>query len=152
MSSPFAAPYAQPAPGVYAPPPPPVRRRTLGVVARLVAVITVPVASVVGAIAGWRVGLGTGKELAGRPRGAAVDLSVLTPVRYDVLLGEVAFWVATALGVWAVVQGIVAIVRARGRGQGIAAVIVAGLGPLVFGAAVFVLLTAGMGAGTGIGG
>ena len=69
-----------------------------------------------------------------------------------VLMGEVSFWVGTAIGVWALVQGIIAIVKGRGRGAGIAAVVIAALGPIAFGAVVQGFLTAGLAAGTGIGG
>jgi hypothetical protein len=105
-----------------------------------------------GAIASYRTGLGAGRELTARAFAADFDWSILTPVRDWVLLGEVSFWVGTALGVSALVLGVVAIVTARGRGAGIAAVIVAALGPIVFGAVVQGFLTAGLTAGTGIGG
>jgi hypothetical protein len=109
-------------------------------------------ASLVGAIAAWRVGLGAGRALASRPIDADFDWSVLTPVREWVLAGEIAFWFGTVVGLWALVQGVVAIATARGRGAGIAAVVIAALGPVAFALVVQALLTAGLTAGSGIGG
>ena len=117
----------------------------------LIALVATVGASISGAIASYRIGLGAGREITARTFDADFDWSILTPVRDWVLLGEVSFWAGTALGVWALVQGIVAIVTARGRGAGIAAVIVAALGPIAFGAVVQGFLTAGLAAGTGMG-
>jgi hypothetical protein len=136
----------------YGTPVPVKRSSVLGVVALALAIIATVGASVLGAIASFRIGLGAGRELTSRPLDADFDWSILAPVREWVQLGEVAFWVGTALGVWALVQGVVAIVTARGRGAGIAAVIIAALGPIAFGAVVQGFLTAGLTAGTGIGG
>jgi hypothetical protein len=131
---------------------PPVKRSSvLGVVALALALVATVGASLVAAIASYRIGLGAGRQITAGALDTDFDWSVLTPVRDWVLLGEVSFWVGTALGVWALVQGVVAIVSARGRGAGIAAVIVAALGPIVFGAVVQGFLTAGLSAGTGIG-
>lgn len=144
-----AAPAAASAP-VYGVPP--VKRSSvLGVVALALALVATVGASLVAAIASYRIGLGAGRQITAGALDTDFDWSVLTPVRDWVLLGEVSFWVGTALGVWALVQGVVAIVSARGRGAGIAAVIVAALGPIVFGAVVQGFLTAGLSAGTGIG-
>jgi hypothetical protein len=118
----------------------------------VLSLVAVAGASLLGAIASFRIGLGAGRELTARPIDARFDWAVLSPVREWVLTGEIAFWVGTVLGIWALVQGIVAIVTGRGRGAGIAAVIVAALGPFVFGAVVQGFLSAGLAAGTGIGG
>ncbi|MBN9179258.1 hypothetical protein [Microbacterium sp.] len=152
MSSPFAAPYVPPAPGAYAPPTAERRGPGLGITAMVVALVAVPLAVGAAAVIGFRVGLGAGKEIAARPFGTTFDLSVLTPVRYDVLAGEIVFWTATALGVWALAQGIVALATARGRGPALIAVVVAALGPILFVGAAAVFVQAGMGAGSGIGG
>ncbi|KAF2414454.1 hypothetical protein B1729_04235 [Microbacterium sp. B35-04] len=164
--------WSAPPAGAYAPPPgyappvgyavapgtapayggPPARRSSvLGVVALALALVATVGAGIMGAIASYRIGLGAGREITARALDADFDWSILTPVRDWVMLGEVAFWVGTALGVWALVQGVVAIVTARGRGAGIAAVIVAALGPIVFGGVVQGFLTAGLAAGTGMG-
>ena len=115
----------------------------------IVAAVVVPL--VVG-VATFNVGLGAGRELALRPLDADFDWSVLTPVRDWVLVAELSFYVGTALGVWAIVQGIIAIVTDRGRRTGIAAVAVAVLGAILFAIALQSGLTAGLAAGTGIGG
>ncbi|WP_345803205.1 hypothetical protein AAIB33_09045 [Microbacterium sp. AZCO] len=141
---------AQPAFG--GPLPTPARRGTLGVVALVLGILAAVGAAVVVSIAAFQIGLGTGKELANRPLSSDFDWSVLSPVRDWVLLGEVAFWTGTVLGLWALAQGVVAIVSARGRGFGIAAVAVAVFGPVLFVIAVNVFLTAGFAAGSGIGG
>ncbi|MFT4235512.1 MAG: hypothetical protein QM607_11000, partial [Microbacterium sp.] len=60
----------------------------------------------------------------------------LTPARDAVATAEFTFWAATVIGIIAIVLGIVAIAKRRGRGAGIAAVIISVLAPgLVLGAA-----------------
>lgn len=128
------------------------RGRALGVVALFLALLAAGGASVFAALASFNIGLGTGREIAMRALDADFDWSILTPVRDWVLLGEVSFWAGTLLGITALVLGIVAIVTRRGRGAGIAAVVIAALGPLVFGLVVQGFLTAGFAAGSGVGG
>jgi len=137
----------------YGQPPVPVHRSgVLGVVALVLALVATVGAGLFGAIAGFNIGPGAGKGLANLPTDGSWDWSILTPVRDWVLMGEVSFWAGTVLGVWALVQGIVATVTGRGRAAGIAAIVVAALGPIVFGGLVQGFLTAGLAAGTGIGG
>ena len=147
----FAAPYAIPAPLGFAEPAP-VRSGTLGVVALVAGILALVVAPIVAGIASYRIGLGVGREFALRPSAASFDWTLLSPVRDWVLLGEVSFWAGTALGVWAIVQGIVAIVKKRGRGAGIAAVVVAVLGPIAFGIVVNAWILGGVAAGSSLGG
>jgi len=128
------------------------RGKAVGVVALVLAITATVGAGVIAGIASFRIGLGAGREISSRPFTGDFDWTVLTPVRDWVLLGEVSFWAATALGVWALVQGIIAIVTARGRGAGIAAVIIAALGPVGFALMVQGFLSAGLASGTGIGG
>lgn len=149
------AQYAPP-PG-YAPPvgygaPAPRSSAVLGIVALCAAIGAAVVASLVGAIAGFNIGLGVGTEFAAGPMDTDFDWSILSPVRGWVLLGEIAFWSGTVLGVWALVQGIIAIVKNSGRGAGIAAVVIATLGPVIFAIGVQVCLAAGIAAGTSVGG
>ena len=150
--------YAPPAQGYgpYVPLPPPGRVRRagagLGIAALVMAVLAAVGATVLGSIAGYGIGLGTGRSIALQPMDIDFDWSILTPVRDWVLLGEVAFWVGTALGTWALVQGIIAIVKDRGRGWGIAAVIVAVLGPIAFAIGVQAFLAAGFASGASVGG
>ncbi len=75
-------------------------------------------------------------------------LALLSPVRGLVLWAEIGFWAGTVLGLWALVQGIVAIATRRGRGQGIAAVIVAAAGPILYGVAVTAAVIVGIVAAT----
>nr|WP_194395808.1 hypothetical protein [Microbacterium atlanticum] len=175
-SPPGTAPFGPPSAAAYAPPPgyapptgfgvapsgaapfspagaaPPRRSGALGIVALVLAVVAAVGASLLAAAAAFNIGLGAGREISGRPVTADFDWSILTPVRDWVLLGEIAFWAGTVLGLWALIQGTVAMVTSRGRGAGIAAVIVAALGPVAFGVTVQALLGAGLTAGSGIGG
>lgn len=59
------------------------------------------------------------------------DLRALSPVRTEVLVGEVAFWTCTVLGVTAIVLGSIAIARRSGRGPGVTAIAVALVAPVV---------------------
>lgn len=135
-----------------APPRPAATGRALGMVALIVAIVAAVVPAILVSIATFEIGLGAGRELAARPSDAAFDWSVLTPVRDWVLLAEVSFWVGIALGVWAVVQGLVAMVQNRGRGYAIAAVVVAVVGAILYVVALQGFLTTGLAAGSSIGG
>jgi hypothetical protein len=79
------------------------------------------------------------------------DWSTLAPVRDWVLVGEVAFWAGTVLGVWAIIQGIVAVVKNSGRGWGIVAIVIGAIGPIAFLLGVQALLVAGFASGASIG-
>lgn len=126
--------------------------RTLGIVAFVLSLIATVGAAIAVAPAAFGIGLGAGKELASRPISTDFDWAVLSAVRDWVLLAETAFWIGTAVGVWALVQGIIALVKGRGRGWGIAAVVIAALGPVVFFVVLQGFLNAGFDAGSGIGG
>ena len=107
----------------------------LGRMALLLALLATVVLTIVGAALAWFIGhgIGSSSDLTTLERQvSAGDLSVLTPVRDLVLWVEITSWVATGLGIWALVQGIVAIAKRRGRGAGIGAVIVAVIGPFVY--------------------
>ena len=119
----------------------------LGVVAFLLAVLAAVGATIVGSVASYNIGLGTGREIALRPLDFDFDWSILAPARDWVLVGEVAFWSGTILGIWALVQGIVAIVTDRGRGWAVAAVVIAVLGPIAFAIGVQGFLVAGFASG-----
>jgi hypothetical protein len=122
------------------------------VVAFALAVIAALGATILGSIAGYSIGLGTGRDVMLDPTGIDFDWSILTPVRGWVLLGELAFWGGTILGIWALVQGIIAIAKNRGRGWGIAAVVIAVIGPIAFGIGVQAFLAAGFASGASVGG
>lgn len=145
---PSGPPGARYAPPVYGGPPArpqaePRRPAVVGIVAFVVALIATLGASLAGAIAAYRIGFGTGTAMASQPLAGDFDWSVLSPVRDAVLAGEVSFWVGTGLGLWALVQGAIAIVRGTGRGFGIAAVVLAALGPIAFFTAVQIALAVG---------
>ncbi|AZS37336.1 hypothetical protein CVS47_01971 [Microbacterium lemovicicum] len=139
----FAAPYAAAPTGTFAPAVEAERGRALGTVALVLALIAFVVPTVIAAAAGYDIGVGLGREVPS-VSSDTFDLGLLTPVRGSVLLAEVAFWGGTVLGVWAIVQGIVAAVRNRGRGAGIAAIVIGVLGVFAFGTAVTWALTAGV--------
>ncbi len=150
----YAAPQGYPVPaqgyGPYAAPPPVAKAPGapgLGIMALAFAVLAAIGATIVGSIAAYNIGLGMTQQFASDPANIDFDWSILTPVRDWVLIGEVAFWGGTVLGIWALVQGIVAIVKPRGRGWGIAAVVIAVLGPVVFATGVQAFLAAGFAAG-----
>jgi hypothetical protein len=145
---PFAAPYAAPPATGYQPRQPrPAGPGTLGAVAFILSLLAAVVVPIVASFAGWGIGAGIGAQqltdLSEANASSSEMLAALTPVRGQVLVTEIAFWAGTILGIWAIVQGIVAIARRRGRGFGIAAVIVAAIGPIVF----FVLLLIFLGLG-----
>ena len=71
------------------------------------------------------------------------SLAFLSPARDQVLWAELSFWTGTILGIAAIVIGIMAIVRKQGRGQGIAALIVAVVAPIIFSVVVIAALSAG---------
>lgn len=134
------------------PPAPASEGSGLGVVAFALAVLAAVGTSVVGSVAGYNIGLGTGRQIALQPMDVDFDWSILTPVREWVLMGELAFWAGTILGIWAIVQGIIAIVKNRGRGWGIAAVVVAVIGPIAFATGVQAFLAVGFASGASLGG
>jgi hypothetical protein len=153
--APYVAPYAAPRHPQFAAAVTPTetpRGPWLGIVALLAALAAAIIAPIVGAVAGFRIGMGAGTAIAMRPVDAPWDWRVLTPVRDWVLMGEMSFWLGTALGVWAIVQGVIAIIKARGRGAGIAAVIIAILGFFAFVFAVWFTVLAGFASGSSIGG
>ncbi|MCR2809671.1 MULTISPECIES: DUF3824 domain-containing protein [unclassified Microbacterium] len=152
----FAPPPGYAAPlqgyGPYAPPAPRrlAGRRWLGTVAFWLAMTAALGATALGAVAAYNIGLGTGRDLALSPGDIDFDWSILTPVREWVLIGELAFWAGTVLGIWALVQGIVATVKNRGRGWAIAAIVIAAIGPVAFSIGVQGLLAAGFATGASL--
>lgn len=150
----YVAPYAVPRPpsaGIQ-PPEPAAKGRTLGIGALALALLAAVGASAVGAASAWQLGFTAGRGSASAPLDADFDWSVLAPVREWALAGEVSLWVGTALGIAAIVTGIIALVTQRGRVPGMIAVVVAALGPIVFFAAVATTLSAALSAGSGVGG
>ena len=142
----------------YAPPPAPrpaapAGSRLLGILALVLAGVGVFGATLLSAATGFAASAGAARHAIGLSPDQLDTLSqgqllsLLSPVRDLVLWAEIGFWTGTALGVAALVMGIIAIVTRRGRGFGIAAVIVAAVGPVIYGTIVAFAALAGMGAG-----
>ncbi|KXZ60422.1 hypothetical protein Mlaev_01500 [Microbacterium laevaniformans] len=142
------------APPVYLPPsattPPPAPSKALGTIALIAAVCAVAVASALSATTSFAAATGAVARADLTSTRSLEHLSddqtlaLLSPVRGLVLWAEIGFWAGTALGVWALIQGIVAIASRRGRGQGVGAVIVAATGPIVYAVAVTLAVLAGV--------
>lgn len=124
----------------------------LGVIAFVLALVAAVGASIAGAVAAFNIGMGTGRGIALQPTSTDFDWSILAPVREWVLFGEIAFWVGTVLGTWALVQGIVATVKNRGRGWGIAAIIIAVIGPVAFAIGLQAFAVLGLASGAAVNG
>ncbi len=109
-------------------------------------IIAAVVAPILAGISGYQVGFGLPSVMQSIDT-AADDLSFLSPVRDQVLLGEIGFWAGTLAGLGAIVLGIIAIAKRQGRAWGITALIVGVIAPIIF----FVVLsvTLGIGAGSG---
>lgn len=135
--------YAAPS-GAYQPPAPiETRPAVLGVVSLLLALVAAILTPIIAAPFAFQIG----RRL---PQGfvdATDPLMVFAPARDQFLWAEVSFWVGTALGIAAIVLGIVAISRRMGRGLGIGGLIIAMLGPFVFLTAVMTAFSFGTGAG-----
>ncbi|WP_309067365.1 hypothetical protein [Microbacterium sp.] len=145
----YAAPYVAPqdtrfAQALQAPGPRP--SAALGTVALILSLVATVGGSVVLAVALAAIGAGVGPSL--QTLTAGTGLEILTPVRDMVLVAEIAVWGGSALGVWALIQGIIAVVKRRGRGAGIAAIIISAVGPVIAGTAAFVGAVVGI-AGSG---
>src|SRR5690606_31574424 len=145
----YAAPvggYAAPE-GMYQSPSPAEKKpATLGIVAFALGIVAAVVAPILGGISGYQVGFGL-PSVASQIDRVTDDLAFLSPVRDQVLLGEIGFWVGTLAGIAAIVLGIMAIVKRQGRGWGIAGLIVGVIAPAIF----FVVLSVMLGIGAGSG-
>jgi hypothetical protein len=119
------------------------RGGALGLVAVLGAAVIVLATTITVAIAGYPVGQAAGFAFAAAPVGEGVDPTWLTPLQGWIAVVEVAFWVGTLGGLWALIQGLIAVAGDRGRGMGLAAVAVAIAGPVVFTAAGTMTMLAG---------
>ncbi|WP_345751053.1 hypothetical protein [Microbacterium rhizophilus] len=144
-----AAPYRQPqdtrfAPYLQAPSRP--ESNALGRVALILALVAVIGASIVLAVTLAAIGAALGPQLQNVSDDAG--LQFLSPVRDIVLVAEIAGWAGTALGLWALVQGIVAVAKRSGRGTGIAAIVIAAVGPGIAAGAAFVGVVAGIASST----
>lgn len=118
----------------------------LGVVSFVLGLIAAVVAPIVSGIAGYQVGFGL-PGVMDYIDTTTSDLSFLSPVRDQVLLGEIGFWTGTLAGLAAIVLGIIAIAKRQGRVWGIVALILAVIGPVIF----FIVLSVTLGIGAGAG-
>ena len=139
--------YPQPAGGYMVPVVEPPASRAAGAIALIAAVIAAVVAPLVGAIFAYQIGALLPTASIDIDTTVAEDLAMLSPARMQVLWAEVSFWAGTALGIFALIVGIIATVKRRGRGMGIAAIIIAAAGPVLFFVAVSMML--GIGAAVG---
>ncbi len=117
----------------------------LGVVALILALVALILPTIIAGSAGFAIGFGLGEEgLVAAERTSG--LHALAPVRGAVLWAEIAFWFGTVLGIWALVQGAIAIARRRGRVPGITAVVIAFLAVGVYFTVLFVGIALGVAA------
>jgi hypothetical protein len=138
--------YQAPVGGYQVPPQVPQPPRTTGLIAMLSALVAAVVAPVLAGVLGFQIGIRVRLEDLADSATGAVSLAALSPVRTQVLWLEILFWAATAIGILALVLGIIATARRRGRGMGVSAIILAAIGPLGF----FVLFGVLLGAGNGV--
>jgi len=131
--------------GDYAVPAPPRPPRTLGVLAFVCALLAAVALPVVAGVLALRIGMLVPIDDLITASGDFV-IAALAPARTQTLWAEIAFWLATAAGLSAIILGIIAVARRRGRGFGIAALVIAVLGPGVF----FLLVTVLYGLGYGL--
>ncbi|WP_454118557.1 hypothetical protein [Microbacterium lacticum] len=141
-------------PGVVtAPPQTPERSRTLGVVSLVLAIAAVVGSIALSAITGFAAASGAMHHAVGMSPDGLENLTeqqllaLLSPVRGLVLWAEIGWWAGTVLGIAALALGITAIATRRGRGLGIAAVVIAAAGPIVYALVVGVFVIAGIAAG-----
>lgn len=117
---------------------PKAKKKTLGVVAFVVGLA----ALVVGVIGGYLFGQAFGGSEAFRDSmensGATPSDSQITELMTssDAVTGSLMFYLGTALGLWAIVQGIIAAVTKRGRAWGVVAIILAVVAVIAFGIAI----------------
>lgn len=135
--------YAAPAGTYTAPEAAPKRSGVLGLLALGLSILAAVVMPVIGGVSAFEVG----RRIPQGISGSTGDLGFLSPARDQVLWTELSFWAGTVLGIAAIVLGIIAIRKRQGRGAGIAGLIVAVLGAIIFFVAVFTAFAIGGAAG-----
>ena len=120
---------------------------TLGLMALLASLVAAIITPIVAGIMVYQIGLAAPEAVSNGTLTDTSSLAFLSPVRDQVLWAEISFWAGTLLGIFAIVAGIIAIVKQRGRGQGIAGVVVAAIAPGIFFTVVLLLLSIGASAG-----
>lgn len=138
--------YSAPLGGYQAPQTSPPKSAVLGVIALTLSLVAAVVAPILAGVSGYQIGfvLPTVMQYVDE---STSDLSFLAPVRDQVLMGEIGFWIGALVGITAIVLGITAIAKRRGRGVGIAALILSVLAPLIFFIVLFIALSVGTSAG-----
>ncbi|MEV7621311.1 hypothetical protein AB0N59_14365 [Microbacterium sp. NPDC089321] len=131
--------------GGYAVPAPVRPSRRTGALALASAIVATLVTPIVAGVLALQIGLLVSVDELVSVTGDVV-IAALSPARIETLWAEIMFWLGTALGIFAIVAGIIAIARRRGRGMGIAAIVIAALGPVLF----FLAVTLMYGIGNGI--
>lgn len=139
--------YAAPTGGYAAPEAPQRRSSALGILALLLALIVAVVLPIIAGFSAWAIGYGIPDSASDLSTQDFDSLAFLSPVRDQVFWTELTFWAATILGVAAIVIGIVAIVKRRGRAQGIAGLVIAVVAPAIYFTVAFVALGFGATAG-----
>lgn len=126
---------------------PPVRgSRRLGTVALIVGSSSLVLAPLAVGIAAFNFGLGLGRQDSVQPLDAELGWSFLASVSAWQQAGVIAFVIGALLAVWAATQGVIAVVRDRGRATGMIAIVAAVLSPVVFWSALGLCLAAGFAA------
>ena len=123
------------------------RSTALGLSALIAALVAAIVTPILAGIMAYQIGASVPDAVTSGTMTDVSSLAVLSPVRTQVLWAEISFWVGTVLGLFAIVAGIIAIAKRRGRGLGIAALIVAVLGPIIYFVVLAVMLSIGASAG-----
>jgi hypothetical protein len=112
--------------------PPPANPKGLGVVALIVAAVALVFSVVLSVFSGLAFAPLASQAIS---PGGTIDQSALDPNDPGVgvfgMLGMVFFFGGSALGIWALVQGILATVKKRGRGFGITAIALAVATPVI---------------------
>jgi hypothetical protein len=116
----------------------------LGILALILGGIAAIVIPIIAGIAGFEIGVRI-------PSGIDTNdpdlLSTLSPARTQVLWAEISFWAGTALGIAAIVIGIIAIRKKQRRALGIVGLVLAVLGAGIFWIVLVITLSAGTATG-----
>ena len=136
--------YAAPSGAYQVPRPTEKKSALLGILSLIFAAVSSVVTPIVVGVAGYEIGR---RIPSGLDTTNPDFLSLLSPARDQVLWAEISFWTGTILGIAAIVVGIIAIRRNQGRGAGIAALVVAVLGPIIFWVVLLFAVSTGTAAG-----
>jgi hypothetical protein len=129
--------------GTYTPPQAPARGSSaLGAVSLTLGLVALVLIPIIGAVLGAQIGAAA-PEFFVNASGGREDLAALAPARTQVLWAEIAFWIGAAVGITAIILGIMATAKRRGRGLGITGLVLAVVGPMAY------FLAASIGAGFG---